>query len=108
MKLIRSGDIDAAFCKLRNWYPRIVQVDFLKFRVFAKNEYAAVCIGGIPQPQFFSFHHCDCLDFSCYMQVGAAEEAVKSGRTELAKFFGLAGFADLVQDCVAFLAHEKP
>ncbi|KAJ0096223.1 hypothetical protein Patl1_15717 [Pistacia atlantica] len=23
--LIRSGDIDAAFCKLRNWYPRIVQ-----------------------------------------------------------------------------------
>ncbi|KAJ0030778.1 hypothetical protein Pint_13931 [Pistacia integerrima] len=151
MKLIRSGDIDTAFCKLHNWYPWIVQVDFLKFRVFAVNEYAAVCIIAFvydieedvynieeevfnslssfpftivtvlakvpcdfPRAQddksstCFLLHYRSLSNFSCYMQVGAVEEAVKYGRTELAKIFGLAGFADLVQDCVALLAYEKP
>ncbi|XP_052874795.1 ran-binding protein M homolog isoform X2 [Gossypium arboreum] len=42
------------------------------------------------------------------VQVGALEEAVKYGRIELAKFFRLAGFDDLVQDCVALLAYEHP
>lgn len=27
VQLIRSGEIDDAFNKLRNWYPQIVQVD---------------------------------------------------------------------------------
>ncbi|KAK6246575.1 hypothetical protein SCA6_009665, partial [Theobroma cacao] len=40
--------------------------------------------------------------------VGALEEAVKYGRMELAKFFGLDGFDDLVQNCVALLAYERP
>ncbi|MBA0856691.1 hypothetical protein Goshw_001710 [Gossypium schwendimanii] len=42
------------------------------------------------------------------VQVGALEEAVKYGRIELAKFFRLAGFDDLVQDCAALLAYEHP
>ncbi|XP_031272153.1 ran-binding protein M homolog [Pistacia vera] len=101
-QLIRSGDIDTAFCKLHNWYPWIVQVDFLKFRVFAVNEYAAVCIS-------ITFVYDIEEDvYSIEEEVGAVEEAVKYGRTELAKIFGLAGFADLVQDCVALLAYEKP
>ncbi|MBA0767643.1 hypothetical protein Gotri_016506 [Gossypium trilobum] len=42
------------------------------------------------------------------VQVGALEEAVKYGRIELANFFRLAGFDDLVQDCAALLAYEHP
>ncbi|KAG6752236.1 hypothetical protein POTOM_044457 [Populus tomentosa] len=42
------------------------------------------------------------------VQAGALEEAVHYGRIELAKFFKLPGFDDLVQDCVALLAYEKP
>ncbi|KAJ0017041.1 hypothetical protein Pint_10586 [Pistacia integerrima] len=85
MKQIRSGDIDAAFCKLCNWYPWIFQDDK-----------SSTC---------FLLH---CQKFIESVRVGAVEEAVKYGRTELANFFGLAGFADLVQDCVALLAYEKP
>ncbi|RDX98677.1 Copia protein, partial [Mucuna pruriens] len=64
-QLIRNGDIDVAFGKLREWYPQLVEV-------------------------------------------GALEEAVKYGRIELLCFFGLPVFEDLVQDCVALLAYERP
>ncbi|KAF8404247.1 hypothetical protein HHK36_009129 [Tetracentron sinense] len=64
-QLIRSGEIDSAFVKLKDWYPEIVQV-------------------------------------------GKLEEAVKYGRTELAKFFGLTQFEVLLQDCIALLAYEEP
>lgn len=30
MKLIRDGEIDAAFGKLREWYPQIVEVGSLR------------------------------------------------------------------------------
>lgn len=30
MKLIRNGDIDVAFGKLREWYPQIVEVGSLR------------------------------------------------------------------------------
>ncbi|KAB2065912.1 hypothetical protein ES319_A09G123400v1 [Gossypium barbadense] len=49
-----------------------------------------------------------CQKFIEFVRVGALEEAVKYGRIELAKFFRLAGFDDLVQDCVALLAYEHP
>ncbi|WCJ44245.1 SPla/RYanodine receptor (SPRY) domain-containing protein [Euphorbia peplus] len=84
-QLIRSGDIDAAIVKLRDWYPQIVQ-----------DERSATC---------FLLH---CQKFIELVRVGALEEAVKYGRIELAKFFELPGFADLVEDCVALLAYEKP
>ncbi|XP_059459672.1 ran-binding protein M homolog isoform X2 [Corylus avellana] len=83
MKLIKRGEIDAALGKLRDWYPQIVQDDK-----------SATC---------FLLH---CQKF--IELVGALEEAVKYGRIELAKFFGMAGFEDFVQDCVALLAYEQP
>lgn len=84
-QLIRNGEIDAAFDKLRNWHPWIVQDDK-----------SSTC---------FLLH---CQKFIELVRVGALEEAVKYGRMELAKFFGLPGFEELVQDCVALLAYEKP
>ncbi|XWS24783.1 hypothetical protein CRYUN_Cryun27aG0014100 [Craigia yunnanensis] len=84
-QLIRNGEIDAAISKLRDWYPQIVQDDK-----------SATC---------FLLH---CQKFIELVRVGALEDAVKYGRIELAKFFGMAGFDDLVQDCVALLAYERP
>ncbi|OMP07790.1 SPla/RYanodine receptor SPRY, partial [Corchorus capsularis] len=84
-QLIRNGEIDAAISKLRDWYPQIVQ-----------DEKSATC---------FLLH---CQKFIELVRVGALEEAVKYGRKELAKFFELAEFTDLVQDCVALLAYEHP
>ncbi|PPD87054.1 hypothetical protein GOBAR_DD15998 [Gossypium barbadense] len=84
-QLIRNGEIDAAISKLRDWYPQIVQDDK-----------SATC---------FLLH---CQKFIELVRVGALEEAVKYGRIELANFFRLAGFDDLVQDCAALLAYEHP
>ncbi|XP_050207950.1 ran-binding protein M homolog [Mercurialis annua] len=84
-QLIRNGDIDAAISKLHDWYPQIVQ-----------DERSAMC---------FLLH---CQKFIEFVRGGALEEAVKYGRIELAKFFELPGFNDLVQDCVALLAYEQP
>lgn len=84
-QLIRNGEIDAALNKLRDWYPQIVQDDK-----------SVAC---------FLLH---CQKFIELVRVGALEEAVKYGRIELAKFFGLSRFEDLVQDCVALLAYEQP
>ncbi|XP_058097411.1 ran-binding protein M homolog isoform X2 [Magnolia sinica] len=42
------------------------------------------------------------------VQVGHLEDAVKYGRAELAKFFGVASFQGLLQDCIALLAYEEP
>ncbi|XP_028800220.1 ran-binding protein M homolog isoform X2 [Neltuma alba] len=84
-QLIRNGEIDAAFSKLREWYPQIVEDDA-----------SATC---------FLLH---CQKFIELVRVGALEEAVKYGRIELARFFGLPTFVDLVQDCVALLAYEQP
>ncbi|KAL9295990.1 hypothetical protein ACSQ67_021886 [Phaseolus vulgaris] len=65
IQLIRKGNLDVAFGKLREWYPQIVEV-------------------------------------------GALEEAVRYGRIELSSFYDLPVFKDLVQDCVALLAYERP
>lgn len=84
-RLIKKGEIDAALGKLREWYPQIVQDDK-----------SATC---------FLLH---CQKFIELVRVGALEEAVRYGRIELPKFFELTGFVDLVQDCAALLAYEKP
>ncbi|PPR94936.1 hypothetical protein GOBAR_AA25732 [Gossypium barbadense] len=84
-QLIRNGEIDAAISKLRDRYPQIVQDDK-----------SATC---------FLLH---CQKFIEFVRVGALEEAVKYGRIELAKFFRLAGFDDLVQEsCVGYLLEES-
>lgn len=84
-QLIRSGDIDSAFSKLKEWYPQIVQ-----------NDTSTIC---------FLLH---CQKFIELVQAGELEEAVKYARVELAKFFEIASLAGLVQDCIALLAYEEP
>ncbi|PIA40683.1 hypothetical protein AQUCO_02400028v1 [Aquilegia coerulea] len=84
-QLIRSGDIDSAFGKLREWYPQIIQ-----------NDMSIIC---------FLLH---CQKFIELVQVGELEEAVIYARAELAKFFEIASLAGLVQDCIALLAYEEP
>ncbi|KAJ4917260.1 SPla/RYanodine receptor (SPRY) domain-containing protein [Raphanus sativus] len=42
------------------------------------------------------------------VQVGKLEEGVKYSRLELAKFVGLTGFQDKVEDCFALLVYRKP
>ncbi|XP_010543632.1 PREDICTED: ran-binding protein 10 [Tarenaya hassleriana] len=84
-QLIRKGEIDTALAKLREGYPQIVQDDK-----------SVIC---------FLLH---CQKFIELVRVGALEEAVKYGRLELAKFLGVTGFQDIVQDCVALLAYEHP
>ncbi|KAJ6762120.1 RAN BINDING PROTEIN 9-RELATED [Salix koriyanagi] len=84
-QLIRNGEIDAALSNLRDWYPQIMQ-----------DEKSAAC---------FLLH---CQKFIELVRVGALGDAVTYGRIELAKFFKLPPFDDLVRDCVALLAYEQP
>lgn len=44
MKLIRNGEIDAAFDKLRNWHPWIVQVGWLKSFCCYEHTIVWICI----------------------------------------------------------------
>ncbi|XP_010478942.1 PREDICTED: ran-binding protein 10 [Camelina sativa] len=84
-QLVRNGEIDAAMVKLREWYPQTVQDDK-----------SVVC---------FLLH---CQHFIELVRVGKLEEGVKYGRLELAKFVGLTGFQDIIEDCFALLVYEKP
>lgn len=84
-QLISSGQIDAAFSKLHEWYPQIVQDG--------------------QSPTCFLLH---CQKFIELVRVGELENAVKYGRAELAKFFDLEDYKELVQECVALLAYEEP
>ncbi|KAK3028103.1 hypothetical protein RJ639_039797 [Escallonia herrerae] len=85
MKLIRSGKIDDAVCKLRDWYPQIFE-----------EHTSATC---------FLLH---CQKFIELVRVGKLEEAVVYGRTEFEKFYRLAEYDDLVKECAALLAYEQP
>ncbi|XP_027091706.2 ran-binding protein M homolog isoform X1 [Coffea eugenioides] len=84
-QLIRSGEIDDAFDKLRIWYPQIVQ-----------DNKSAMC---------FLLH---CQKFIELVRIGKLEEAVVFGRTEFEKFYRLTEVHDLVKDCAALLAYEQP
>ncbi|KAH8480305.1 hypothetical protein Peur_062825 [Populus x canadensis] len=84
-QLIRNGEIDAALSNLRDWYPQIMQ-----------DEKSAAC---------FLLHSQKFIEL---VRVGALGDAVTYGRIELAKFFKLPLFDDLVRDCVALLAYEQP
>ncbi|KAI3915874.1 hypothetical protein MKW92_002894 [Papaver armeniacum] len=84
-QLIRSGDIDAAFEKLRECYPQIVE-----------DENSTIC---------FLLH---CQKFIELVQVGDLEGAVKFARAELAKFFENASLVVILKTCVALIAYEEP
>ncbi|KAL1202337.1 Ran-binding protein M [Cardamine amara subsp. amara] len=84
-QLVRNGEIDAVLAKLQESYPQIVQDDK-----------SVVC---------FLLH---CQKFIELVRAGKLEEGVKYGRLKLAKFVGLAGFQDIVEDCFALLVYKKP
>ncbi|CAJ2655369.1 unnamed protein product [Trifolium pratense] len=84
-QLIRDGEIDVAFGKLREWYPQITE-----------DNTSAMC---------FLLH---CQKFIELVRVGDLKEAVTYGRIELSRFFGSPVFEELVQECVALLAYEQP
>ncbi|KAM7519218.1 hypothetical protein LguiB_018180 [Lonicera macranthoides] len=84
-QLIRSGKINDAFDKLRQWHPQIF-----------KDDTSAIC---------FMLH---CQKFIELVRVEKLEEAVAYGRIEFEKFFKLAEYDDLVKDCAALLAYEQP
>ncbi|KAJ9560305.1 hypothetical protein OSB04_005465 [Centaurea solstitialis] len=84
-KLIKDGQIDDAFAKLREWYPQIVQDDT-----------SAICL------------MLYCQKFIELVRVGHLEEAVDYGRTHFEKFYSLKEYEDLVKDCAALLAYEEP
>ncbi|KAK2978549.1 hypothetical protein RJ640_009508 [Escallonia rubra] len=84
-QLIRSGEIDDAVSKLRDWYPQIFE-----------EHTSATC---------FLLH---CQKFIELVRVGKLEEAVVYGRTEFEKFYRLAEYDDLVKECAALLAYEQP
>ncbi|CAN1235525.1 Ran-binding protein M homolog [Linum perenne] len=84
-QLIRNGQIDAATSKLRDWFPQILE-----------DENSATC---------FLLH---CQKFIELVRIGELEEAVKYGRIQLANFFSMPVYNDLVQDCVTLLAYDEP
>ncbi|XP_021748094.1 ran-binding protein 10-like [Chenopodium quinoa] len=84
-QLIRTGKIDAAFDKLRDWYPQTILDD--------------------NSPICFLLHSQKFIEL---VRVGKLEDAVKYGRVELAKFFGQEEYKELVRECVALLAYEEP
>lgn len=84
-QLIRMGKIEAAFGKLRDWYPQIILDD--------------------NSPICFLLHSQKFIEL---VRVGKLEDAVKYGRVELTRFFGLEEYKELVRECVALLAYEEP
>ncbi|KAH9331513.1 hypothetical protein KI387_003621, partial [Taxus chinensis] len=84
-KLIRSGDIDSALSKLREWYPRLLQDDM-----------STIC---------FLLH---CQKFIELVTESRSEAAINYARLELQKFYGINTLEDLLKDAVALLAYEDP
>lgn len=84
-QLIRNGDIDSVFCKLREWYPQILQSDT-----------SVLC---------FLLHS---QRFIEYIRAGDLLEAVNYARTELNKFFSINPLNILLEDIIALLAYEDP
>ncbi|KAG6532298.1 ran-binding protein M homolog [Zingiber officinale] len=84
-QLIKNGNIDSAFRKLREWYPQVVQ-----------DEMSVIC-----------FILCS-QRFIEYIKVGQSEDAVSYGSTEITKFYKVKSYADLLEDIVGLLAYKVP
>ncbi|CAN0890107.1 Ran-binding protein M homolog [Linum grandiflorum] len=84
-QLIKAGKTGDAISKLREWFPQILE-----------DKTSVAC---------FLVH---CQQFIEFVRVGNPAEAAKYGRKEMEKFVGSAEYDDLVKDCVALLAYEKP
>ncbi|KAK9134707.1 hypothetical protein Syun_014037 [Stephania yunnanensis] len=95
-QFIRSGDIDSAFNKLREWYPHIVQ-----------NETSTICFL-LHCQKFIELVQLHCVNRIFNKQNGDMEEAVRYGRVELVKFLEVPSSTSLLEDCIALLAYEEP
>ncbi|CAL9086394.1 unnamed protein product [Musa acuminata var. zebrina] len=84
-QLIKNGNIDSAFQKLREWYPQVLQDDK-----------SLVC---------FLLHS---QRFIEYIRVGQLAEAVSYAQSELQKFFSVKSYVDLLQDVSGLLAYKVP
>lgn len=84
-KLIKDGQIDDAFGKLRDWYPETVQDDTSAISLMLH-----------------------CQKFIELVRVGCLEEAVDYGRVHFVKFYTLKEYEDLVMDCAGLMAYEDP
>ncbi|XP_062223087.1 ran-binding protein M homolog [Phragmites australis] len=84
-QLIMSGDIDSTFKRLVEWYPQVI-----------KDEKSVIC---------FLLHS---QRFIEYIRAEQLEDAVKYGRANLANFLTHKAFEELLKECVALLAYEKP
>ncbi|KAL8225684.1 hypothetical protein R6Q57_018241 [Mikania cordata] len=84
-KLIMDGEIDAAFGKLQQLYPQIVEDDT-----------SAI---------YLMLH---CQKFIELIRAEHLEKAVDYGRAHFEKFYCLKHHEDLIKDCAALLAYEEP
>ncbi|KAJ3675514.1 hypothetical protein LUZ60_004556 [Juncus effusus] len=84
-QLIRNGDIDSAFQKLRELYPSVVEDDN-----------SVIC---------FLLHS---QRFIEYIRAEQLEEAVSYGRSHLAKYYINKSFDSLLKETVALLAYKDP
>ncbi|XP_042441297.1 ran-binding protein M homolog [Zingiber officinale] len=84
-QLIKNGNIDSAFRKLREWYPQVVQ-----------DEMSVIC-----------FILCS-QRFIEYIKAEQSEDAVSYGSTEITKFYKVKSYADLLEDIVGLLAYKVP
>ncbi|XP_057532484.1 ran-binding protein M homolog [Amaranthus tricolor] len=84
-QLIRTGQIDAAFRNLCEWYPQIFKDTI--------------------SPVSFLLHSQNFIEL---MRVGNVENAITYGRKELERYFHLEEYKELVKECVALLAYEEP
>ncbi|KAJ0977266.1 hypothetical protein J5N97_012740 [Dioscorea zingiberensis] len=84
-QLIKNGEIDSAFHKLKEWYPQVL-----------KDDMSVVC---------FLLHS---QRFIEYIRVNNLEAAVNYARAELAKFSTDKSFTHLLEEIVGLLAYGDP
>ncbi|KAK9049931.1 hypothetical protein SSX86_007556 [Deinandra increscens subsp. villosa] len=84
-KLIKDGEIDAAFSNLHQWYPKTVEEDTSAISLMLH-----------------------CQKFIELVRAERLEEAMDYGRTRFEKFYSFTQYEDLVKDCAALLAYEEP
>eukprot|EP00250_Pteridium_aquilinum_P024567 c29258_g1_i1 orf=64-1431(+) len=84
-QLIRSGDISGVIAKLQDWYPQLLQEEDLRIKFLL-----------------------DCQQFIELIKVGSLEAAVTHAQKKLASLLGISLYQNLLQDCIALLAYERP
>nr|XP_010911815.1 ran-binding protein M homolog isoform X1 [Elaeis guineensis]XP_010911816.1 ran-binding protein M homolog isoform X1 [Elaeis guineensis] len=84
-QLVKNGDIDSVFQKIKEWYPQILQNDtsVISFLLHAQR-------------------------FIEYLRNQELLEAVGYARAELSRFFPIKSYADLLEETMSLLAYDDP